>query len=268
MNTDIFAGKLGSIVAQYTFRYLNQLIHTLLRLPIQAAEKIYENQFCIQKNKDMAQFHRSSIKEVNLVTFKVGDLLRAKYSCHQYEFVSILNLLYTIEQKNSKFLKIIKIKNRMFQKDNDILINLFFKSKVICELQLSIFKQQKKKERLYGDFNHFIYELKRSNFGIISEISNIIAQHDPIVNYFTFVGQKPPVTKEKHKGQPFLRNSIVKSREIKRRDSKGILVNYSLIEKSIQRPFICQLCRQLKIVTNPKFYYRENETIMVCNECI
>lgn len=29
----------------------------------------------------MAENYRSSLKDVNLVTFKVGDLLRAKYSC-------------------------------------------------------------------------------------------------------------------------------------------------------------------------------------------
>lgn len=99
---------------------------------------------------------------MNLVTFKVGDLLRARYSCEEHEFVAVLGLLYKMEELNSGYLRIVKIKNRMFGKDNDILINFFFRSTIICELQLSIHKEENKKERLYSDFNHFIYELKRS----------------------------------------------------------------------------------------------------------
>ena len=77
-------------------------------------------------------------------------------------------MLYKMEELDSNFLRIVKINNRMFQKDNDILINFFFRNKIICELQLSIHKEFNRKERLYGDFNHFIYELKRSEFGIIA----------------------------------------------------------------------------------------------------
>jgi DNA polymerase elongation subunit (family B) len=98
-----------------------------------------------------------------------------------------------MEELDSSYLRIVKIKNRMFQKDNDILINLFFRNRVICELQLSVHKEENKKERLYSDFNHFIYELKRSEFGIIAEFASIVAQHDPIVNYFTFNQHSPPV---------------------------------------------------------------------------
>ena len=42
-----------------------------------------------------------------------------------------------------------------------------FMNKVACELQLSI-QESKGKEKNYYTFSHFIYELTRGNFGIIS----------------------------------------------------------------------------------------------------
>jgi hypothetical protein len=42
-NVDVFAGKLEEVVAQYTFRYLNRLVHSLLSISISAGERLYEN---------------------------------------------------------------------------------------------------------------------------------------------------------------------------------------------------------------------------------
>lgn len=97
-------------------------------------------------------------------------------------------------------MKIIKLKNRLEDNNNDILLNIFFKEKVICEIQLGIFKEVNKKESLYSQFNHFLYELKRSEFGVLSALSNTIAQHDPIVAYFSFSRNNPP-TVIKNRGQ-------------------------------------------------------------------
>lgn len=63
----------------------------------------------------------------------------------EYEFMNLLGILYKIEELDNSFLKVIKIKNRLDEKDNDILINLFFKDQVICELQLSIHREQNSK---------------------------------------------------------------------------------------------------------------------------
>lgn len=87
----------------------------------------------------------------------------------------MLAFLYKIEEMNPLFLKIVKIKNRLDDNNNDILINFFFKNTITCELQLAIFKETNKKEKLYSQFNHFLYELKRSSFGVISALSNVIA---------------------------------------------------------------------------------------------
>jgi hypothetical protein len=266
-SVDVFAGKLEEMVAHYTFRYLNRLIHSLLSISISAGEKLYENYKYLENLEDLAEKYLKELGEINLVTFKVGDLLRARYSCLEHEFVNTLGILYKIEELDSSFLRIIKIKNRMFEKDNDILINLFFKNRTICELQLSIHREENKKEKLYGEFNHFIYELKRSEFGIISEFSSIIAQHDPIVNYFTFFQHKPPVVIEKSKKHSLYLHSRSKELLFRRKISDGSFINHKLYEKAIERPFICERCKTLKTVLNPKFYYRE-ETELFCNDCI
>lgn len=55
-----------------------------------------------------------------------------------------------------------RIKNRLDNKDNDVLINVYFMDKIECEIQLSIKGLHNKAEKDYSNFNHFIYELIRS----------------------------------------------------------------------------------------------------------
>lgn len=74
-----------------------------------------------------------------------------------------------------------RLKNKLDQKDNNILINYMFLGKVQCELQLSI-QEMKNKEKNYYNFSHFVYELTRGKFGAITECAIIVSQHDPIVN--------------------------------------------------------------------------------------
>lgn len=150
--------------------------------------------------------------------------------------------------------------------DNDILINFFFRNTIICELQLSIHKEENKKERLYSDFNHFIYELERCEFGIIAEFASIVAQHDPLVNYFTFKQHSPPILIENLRMNHLHTRSRSKELQFRRRLSDGMLT-HKLCERAIERPFICTICRRLKTVLNPKFYYRE-ENALHCNDCI
>lgn len=110
-----------------------------------------------------------------------------------------------------------------------------------------------------------MYELKRSEFGIISELSSIVAQHDPIVNYFTFNQHKPPlVTKlgkivepnEKSIYLPHtMASAMVSDAHLKRKISDA-LGNRPIVEKSIDKPFVCDKCGELRIISNGKFYYR------------
>ena len=61
------------------------------------------------------------------------------------------------------------------------MVNYMFMGKVVCELQLSI-QESKGKEKNYYTFSHFIYELTRGSFGILSECAIMISQLDPIVS--------------------------------------------------------------------------------------
>jgi hypothetical protein len=80
--------------------------------------------------------------------------------------------------------KLVRIKNKLGQKDNNILLNYMFMGKVQCELQLSV-QDMAKKDKNYYAFSHFLYELTRGNFGVLTECASIVCQHDPIINSST-----------------------------------------------------------------------------------
>ena len=77
--------------------------------------------------------------------------------------------MYLLDENSSmkdKF-KLVRIKNKLDEPANNIIINYLFMGKVLCELQLSI-QESKGKEKNYYSFSHFIYELTRGKFGVIS----------------------------------------------------------------------------------------------------
>lgn len=83
------------------FKYINRLIHSLLAIPKRAAE--------MAKN-DRDKFNLSS---VNLVTLKIGDLMRCRCSTTEKDFIKILSAIEEISIKSSNIFKIIRIKNRL-----------------------------------------------------------------------------------------------------------------------------------------------------------
>ena len=56
-----------------------------------------------------------------------------------------------------------------------------YKSPVLCELQLILYKKQgdDNKEKAYETMNHFLYEMERSTYGPLSELSLLVALKDP-----------------------------------------------------------------------------------------
>ena len=61
--------------------YLSALIHHLLK-----AGKLMDND--------------SFIANVNLLVFKVSDLMRAKFKCSESSFITILKTMYILDENN------------------------------------------------------------------------------------------------------------------------------------------------------------------------
>jgi len=56
---------------------------------------------------------------------------------------------------------------------NDILINIMFKKKFICEIQLAVKSSTNKFIQCSNMFSHYIYELGRTLFGPITELCSV-----------------------------------------------------------------------------------------------
>jgi hypothetical protein len=151
-----FAAKMNEVASQYMFKYVNRLIHALRLVPRIAAAEI-DN-----------EAERNLLSSVDLVTLKIGDLLRSKYCCSEQEFVRVLGVLEEVDCKHPSILRIVRIKNRLEKKDNDVLINLYFMDRIECELQLSIRSPNQHHHQDHSAFNHFLYEVIRSKLGPLS----------------------------------------------------------------------------------------------------
>lgn len=57
--------------------------------------------------------------------------------------------------------------------NKDILINLLYREKVVVEMQLAIKSEKSKFITCSNNFNHYLYELKRAEFGPIVEMCSI-----------------------------------------------------------------------------------------------
>ena len=97
--------------------YTNTLLHHL----VEAGKCIYT-----RTNKDF--------RDLNLITFHVSDLMRSKLQCSENGFITLLRVMYMLEKDSSmkdKF-KIIRIKNKLDQPANNIIVNYLFLGKVQC----------------------------------------------------------------------------------------------------------------------------------------
>ena len=97
-------------------KYISALIHHLLK----AGRGIYT--------------WKHTYENINLVTFRISDLMRAKYQCTESGFITLLKTLYILdkdENMNGKF-KLTRIKNKLDEPANNIIINYLFMGRVEC----------------------------------------------------------------------------------------------------------------------------------------
>lgn len=90
------------------------LIHHLLK----AGQIFYDTKF---------------IANINLVVFRVSDLVRAKFKCSESSFITLLKVMYLLDESESmkgRF-QLVRIKNKLEDPANNIMINYMFMGKVV-----------------------------------------------------------------------------------------------------------------------------------------
>jgi hypothetical protein len=161
--TRTVSSKINAVLTSLMLDYTNTLIHHLLK----AGQKISTDK---------------GYQNLNLVSFRVSDLLRSKLQCSESSFISLLNTMYLLD--NSEYMrglfKLVRIKNKLDDPASNIMINYLFMGKIQCELQLSI-QEAKGKEKHYYTMSHFVYELVRGKFGSIAECAIMVSQLDPMI---------------------------------------------------------------------------------------
>jgi hypothetical protein len=102
-------------------KYTNVLIDHLLK----AGQGIWTNKYW---------------QSINLVSFRIGDLMRSKLQCNENSFIAVLQTMYMLDESKElgKMFKLVRIKNKLDQSANNIIVNYLFMGKMQCELQLSI----------------------------------------------------------------------------------------------------------------------------------
>ena len=88
--------KINAVLTSLTKNYISVLVHHLLR----AGKKIDTNR---------------GRQDINLVVFRVSDLMRSKFECPESTFIALIKTLYLLDSSDSmdgKF-KLVRIKNKL-----------------------------------------------------------------------------------------------------------------------------------------------------------
>ena len=205
-----FAYKTVNNLHRYIILYLNRIIHGLLTV----SKKLYD-----EKLSTKARWSAPP----DLLTFKIGDLMRCKCSSKEREILKIFQEIQRRSDAQPKEIKIIRVKNRLKMGTRDILINILYKDRFLCEIQLGVKSSTSKFIQNSNMFSHYIYELGRSLFGPVTELCSIWNNEDPrMVEYLNIIKNEARVTASEPVGC--------------RREHKEH--NY----KPLKRPFICDDC--------------------------
>lgn len=291
-----FAVKVVSNLHNYIIQYLNRIIHGLLVV----SKELYE-----QKLSTKARWNSPP----NLITFKVSDLMRCKISSKEREILHIYSELQALSNKQAQNgpedeegegsdskepesdIKIIRIKNRLRQGTHDILINIRFKNKFLCEIQLGVNSKKSKFLSCSNLFSHYIYELGRSQFGPITELCSIWTSLDPRTKQYEKIADSEKSSKDTL-NLTFTKSAISCRQEEKKKrvsavqsekEHKGEEVSDSKKEKAVIKlnghelvkedvPFVCKECT---LSFSHNYYVRshrkcvfENCEYVICCRCL
>lgn len=137
----MYACNIKSVISSYICSELNELIHFLLKIPRNVSEDSLGN--------DLEVFQAQARKEldaVNLITFKLSDLLRCKIHSNEEEIIWLVKYLIHQSQHNRDKFKIVRIKDRLGMGTRDIMINGQINRGLTCEIQLAVTSTSDKKQ--------------------------------------------------------------------------------------------------------------------------
>ena len=156
-----FAVKMSEASSEYFIMILNKQIHLLLK----SVEELKRQSITENVMVESPFFENL---DINLITFKIGDLMRCKCTSNEDEIARILEVLKTLSETwGKKLIKIIRVKNRLESGTRDVLINIMFNEICPCEIQLAVASQLDQKQVYFDKFNHFLYEIRRAYLGPI-----------------------------------------------------------------------------------------------------
>ena len=81
-------------------------------------------------------------------------------------------------------MKVIRVKNRLEKGNRDILINLWYRRNIIVEIQLKVDEAKHNFITCSNNFNHYLYEIKRAEFGPITELCSIWMNKDHRAKFY------------------------------------------------------------------------------------
>ena len=182
-----------------------------------------------------------------LISFFVDDLLRCRCYSQEEEITALYNELQRINKQRPELLKIVNVRSRLEYVTKDIKINLLYRNKIVIEMQLGIKSERSRFIKYSNKFNHFIYELQRSGFGPIIELSNIWMTCDPRADYFA---------KKIHQMVP---TKLI-----------GPVCKLETVEMKNHLPFKCGHCNQYinRIVYRKKHRVCQKSQAKICLNCI
>ena len=113
--TRTVSSKINAVLTSLMVSYTNILIHHLL-------------------NAGRGIVTTGGLQDINLISFRVSDIMRSKLQCTENGFTSLLKTMYLLDESPSmkdKF-SLVRIKNKLDDPANNIMINYLFMGKIQC----------------------------------------------------------------------------------------------------------------------------------------